>query len=89
MKTQKAYEHIVDLNTVWKDVNHIPQTNKKVLVVKKNGRVICGYLFIDNHTFTVKIEPFHAITSNISPFNFKLIPVNNGPGSDKEVAKKV
>lgn len=22
MKTQKAYEHIVDLNTVWKDANH-------------------------------------------------------------------
>ena len=66
MKTQKAYEHIVDLNTVWKDANHTPQTNKKVLVVKKNGRVICGYLFIDNHTVTVKIEPFHAIASSMS-----------------------
>ena len=30
-----------------------------------------------------------AITSNVSPFNLKLIPVNNGLVSDKEVAKKV
>ena len=66
MKTQTVYEHIVDLNTVWKDANHIPQADKKVLVVQKNGRVICGYLFIDKHTFTVKIEAFHAITSNIA-----------------------
>ena len=61
MKTQKAYEHIVDLNTVWKDANHSPQANKKVLVVQKNGRVICGYIFMDKRTFTI-----NAITSDIS-----------------------
>ena len=61
MKTQKVYEHIVDLNTVWKDANHIPQTDKKVLIVQKNGRVICGYIFMDKRTFTI-----NAITSDIS-----------------------
>lgn len=66
MKTQKAYEHIVDLNTVWKDASHIPQANKKVVVVNDNGTIIGGYLFVDKHTFTVKIDPFHTITSDIS-----------------------
>ena len=59
-------DNIVDLSEIWKDGNHIPRTDKKVVVVNDNGKVIGGYLFVDKYSFTVNIDPFHAITSDIS-----------------------
>ena len=59
-------DNIVDLGKVWKDGNHIPRKDKKVVVVNDNGKVIGGYLFVDKYSFTVNIDPFHAITSDIS-----------------------
>ena len=59
-------DNIVDLSEIWKDGNHIPRTDKKVIVVNDNGKVIGGYLFVDKYTFTVNIDPFHTITSDIS-----------------------
>ena len=59
-------DNIVDLSEVWKDGNHIPRTDKKVVVVNDNGKVIGGYLFVDKYTLTVNIDPFHTITSDIS-----------------------
>ena len=59
-------DNIVDLSEIWKDGNHIPRTDKKVVVVNDNGKVIGGYLFVDKYTFTVNIDPFHTITSDIS-----------------------
>ena len=59
-------DNIVDISEVWKDGNHILRTDKKVVVVNDNGKVIGGYLFVDKYTFTVNIDPFHAITSDIS-----------------------
>ena len=59
-------DNIVDLSEVWKDGSHIPRKDKKVVVVNDNGKVIGGYLFVDKYTFTVNIDPFHTITSDIS-----------------------
>ena len=59
-------DNIVGLSEIWKDGNHIPRTDKKVVVVNDNGKVIGGYLFVDKYTFTVNIDPFHTITSDIS-----------------------
>lgn len=58
-------DNIVDISEVWKDSNHIPHTDKKVVVVNDDGRFISGYLFIDKHTFTVKVNSFHTETSDI------------------------
>lgn len=58
-------DNIVDLSEVWKDSNHIPQTDKKVVVVNDDGRFISGYLFIDKHTFTVEVNSFYTETSDI------------------------
>lgn len=58
-------DNIVDLSEVWKDSNHIPRADKKVVVVNDNGRFISGYLFIDKHTFTVKVNSFYTETSDI------------------------
>ena len=59
-------DNIVDLGKVWKDGNHSPRKDKKVVVVNDNGKVTGGYLFVDKYSFTVNIDPFHAITSDIS-----------------------
>ena len=58
-------DNIVDLSEVWKDSNHIPQADKKVVVVNDDGRFISGYLFIDKHTFTVEVNSFYTETSDI------------------------
>ncbi len=58
-------DNIVDLSEIWKDSNHIPQTDKKVVVVNNDGRFISGYLFIDKHTFTVEVNSFYTETSDI------------------------
>ena len=58
-------DNIVDLSEIWKDSNHIPQADKKVVVVDDNGRFISGYLFIDKHTFTVEVNSFYTETSDI------------------------
>ena len=58
-------DNIVDLSEIWKDSNHIPQTDKKVVVVNDDGRFISGYLFIDKHTFTVEVNSFYTETSDI------------------------
>ena len=58
-------DNIVDLSEIWKDSNHIPQADKKVVVVNDNGRFISGYLFIDKHTFTVEVNSFYTETSDI------------------------
>ena len=58
-------DNIVDLSDVWKDSNHIPHTDKKVVVVNNDGRFISGYLFIYKHTFTVEVNSFYTETSDI------------------------
>ena len=58
-------DNIVDLSGVWKDGNHIPRKDKKVVVAQNNGTFISGYLFIDKHTFTVEVNPFYIGTSDI------------------------
>ena len=58
-------DNIVDLSEVWKDGNHIPRKDKKVVVAQNNGTFISGYLFIDKHTFTVEVTPFYIKTSDI------------------------
>ena len=59
-------DNIVDLSEVWKDDSHIPQTDKKVVVINNNGTFISGFLFIDKRTFTVKTYGYRVITSDIS-----------------------
>lgn len=56
--------NIVD--EVWKDSNHIPSEDKKVIVINNKGAAFSGYLFIDEYTFTVKIDSFSTITSDKS-----------------------
>ena len=58
-------DNIVDLSEIWKDSNHIPQADKKVVVVNDDGRFISGYLFVDKHTFTVEVNSFYTETSDI------------------------
>ena len=58
-------DNIADLSEVWKDGNHIPRKDKKVVVAQNNGTFISGYLFIDKHTFTVEVNPFYIETSDI------------------------
>ena len=58
-------DNIVDLSGVWKDGNHIPRKDKKVVVAQNNGTFISGYLFIDKHTFTVEVNSFYTETSDI------------------------
>ena len=58
-------DNIVDLREVWKDSNHIPHTDKKVVVVNNDGRFVSGYLFIHKHTFTVEVNSFYTETSDI------------------------
>ena len=69
MKLLKCFidrkDNIVDLSEVWKDSNHIPHTDKKVVAVNDDGRFISGYLFIDKHTFTVEVNSFYTETSDI------------------------
>ena len=58
-------DNIVDMSEVWKDSNHIPHADKKVVVVNNDGRFISGYLFIHKHTFTVEVNSFYTETSDI------------------------
>ena len=59
-------DNIVDLGEVWKDDSHIPQTDKKVVVINNNSTFISGYLFIDERTFTVKTDSYRIIISDRS-----------------------
>lgn len=59
-------DNIVDLSEVWKDDSHIPQTDKKVVVINNNGTFINGYLYIDERTFTVKTDSYRIIISDRS-----------------------
>ena len=59
-------DNIVDLNEMWKDDSHIPQTDKKVVVINNNGTFISGYLYIDERTFIVKTDSYRVIISDRS-----------------------
>ena len=59
-------DNIVDLSEVWKDDSHVPQTDKKVVVINNNGTFINGYLYIDERTFTVKTDSYRIIISDRS-----------------------